>query len=482
MFDATPCLPGLALRPLHQVHVATKHSLAPLQALWGPLLDSLLSGAKTPSGCNSRHRLWPVPLTFWTFLSQVLCPGSSCREAVRKAAAWLRATTGQILSDQDSAYCQARSRLPLKLLFKIWRTVCRQLEQRSIHRWLGLEVFIVDGAECQAPDTSANQERWPQPASQKPGCGFPHIRFLSLFSLASGALLRLKIASSAISEQKLLAKLWGTIPPESVLLADRNFCGYAQLALIRQRRVHFAFRLQALRPRDMRIGRRLGKDDRLIRWPKPCLRLKSVTPQQLAALPASLELRVLRFVVGIPGFRTRIVYLATSLTDPQLYPLEKLAELYRFRWQIELCFRHIKITMQMQYLRCKTPEMIIKELLMHCISYNLARHLMLTAAQTYHAPPQRLSFKGTLDTLRHWACALCRVDQRPRKKNNFLAQMLYAIATDRVPDRPDRVEPRAVKRRRKHYPLLNKPRTKMKTISHAHKVLAKLAKLRRSLS
>jgi len=482
MFNATPCLPGLALCRLHQVQVATKRCLAPLQALWGSFLDDLLSAAKTSSGCNSRERLWTVPLTFWTFLSQVLCPGSSCREAVRKAAAWVRAAKGQILSEEDSAYCQARSRLPAKVLFKVWHAVCRQLEERSTHQWCGLEIFIVDGAECQTPDTAANQERWPQPQSQKPGCGFPHIRFLALFSLASAALLRLKIAPTAISEQRLLAKLWGTIRRGSVLLADRNFCGYAQLALIGQRGIHFAFRLQAVRPRDMRAGRRLGKDDRLIRWRKPSLCPKSITAQQFAALPPILDVRVLRFIVGLPGFRTRVVYLATSLTDPQLYPLAKLAELYRFRWQIELCFRHIKITMQMQHLRCKTPHVVTKELLMHCISYNLARHLMLTAAQTYDAPVQRLSFKGTLDTLRHWACALCTVNERPRKKNNFLAQMLYAIAADRIPDRPNRVEPRAVKRRRKHYPLLNTRRKNMKTISHAHKVLAKRAKLRRNLS
>ena len=165
MFNATPCLPGLALWRLHQVQVATKRCLAPLQALWGSFLDDLLSAAKTSSGCNSRERLWTVPLTFWTFLSQVLCPGSSCREAVRKAAAWVRAAKGQILSEEDSAYCQARSRLPAKVLFKVWHAVCRQLQERSTHQWCGLEIFIVDGAECQTPDT-ARQSRALAPAPE----------------------------------------------------------------------------------------------------------------------------------------------------------------------------------------------------------------------------------------------------------------------------------------------------------------------------
>jgi len=482
MFNATPFLPGFTPRRCHDVRVAAKRSLAPLQAIWGPLLEGLLSAAKTPTGTNSRQRLWPVPLTFWTFLSQVLCPGSSCREAVRRAAAWLRAATGQVLCEDDSAYCQARRRLPTKLLFKIWRYVCRQLEQHSTACWCGREVFIIDGAECQTPDTAANQKRWPQPHSQKPGCGFPHIRFLALFSLATGALLRMKIASRAISEQRLLTKLWGSIRQGAVLLGDRRFCGYAQLALIAQRGLHFAFRLQTVRPHDMRQGRRLGKNDRLIRWSIPLLCPRSITSAQFAALPQTLELRLVRFAVCIPGFRTRVVYLVTSLTDPERYPLQQLAQLYRWRWQIELCFRHVKITMQMQYLRCKSPAMVIKELLMHSISYNLTRHLMLSAAETFHVPADRLSFKGALDTLRHWACAICTVDQKPRKKKNFLAQMLYSIATDPVPDRPNRVEPRAVKRRAKHYPPLTEPRKQMRPVPHASRVYNRLAKRRRNLS
>lgn len=478
MFNATPFLPGFPARSLHSVRTALRHSLAPLQTLWGPLLDPLLNAAKKAKGPNSRERLWPLAQTFWTFLSQVFCPGSSCRESVRKAAAWLRVCSTRVLSEDESAYCQARRRLPTKLLFQIWRLICQRLEQRSNHRWCGLEVFIIDGAQCQTPDTLPNQKRWPQPSTQKPGCGFPHIRFLALFSLASGALLRLKIGSDRVSELRLLTKMWGTFRPGSLLLADRHFCSYAHLAYLLGRGLHFAFRLHGARPQKLQAGPRLGKHDQLVCWQKPKICPKSITPEQFAALPPVLEVRLLRFATWVPGFRTRIVYLATSLTDVDLYPREKLAELYRQRWQIELCFRQVKITLQMQYLRCKTPALVIKEILMHCISYNLTRDLMLTAAITYHGSAHRLSFKGTLDTLRHWACALYTVDRRPRKKNNFLAQMLHAIALDPVPERPDRCEPRAVKRRPKEYPFLTKPRKEMKTISHAHRVRAKAALLR----
>jgi hypothetical protein len=391
----------------------------------------------------------------------------------------LQVATGRVLSEDESAYCQARRRLPTKLLYKLWYGVSRRLEQGSTRRWCGLEVFIIDGAVCQTPDTPVNQKRWPQPCTQKQGCGFPHIRFLGLFSLASGALLRVKIASDRVSELRLLAKMWGLFRPGSLLVADRNFCSYAHLAYLLGRGLHFAFRLHGGRPQKLQAGPRLGKHDQLVCWRKPKACPKSITPEQFAALPPILEVRLLRFATWVPGFRTRIIYLATSLTAADLYPREKLAELYRHRWQIELCFRQVKITLQMQHLRCKTPAMVIKEILMHCISYNLARNLMLTAALTYHACAQRLSFKGTLDTLRHWACALYTVDQRPRKKNNFLAQMLYAIALDPVPERPNRSEPRALKRRPKKYPFLTKPRKEMKTISHAHKVRAKVALLRR---
>jgi hypothetical protein len=479
MFNATPFLPGLKLRSRHSAHLAVQHSVAPLQTLWGPLLDPLLQRAKTGKGSNSRQRVWPLAQTFWTFLAQVFCPGSSCRESVRRAAAWLRVSSNRVLSEDESAYCQARRRLPTKLLFKIWHHVCQRLEQGSSRRWCGFEVFLLDSAQCQTPDTRFNQKRWPQPCTQKPGCGFPHIRFLALFSLASGALLRLKIGSDKASELKLLAKMWGTFRPGSLLVADRNFCSYAHLAYLVGRGLHFAFRLHGGRPQKLQPGPRLGKHEQLICWQKPKTCPQSMTPQQFAALPSLLNVRLLRFATWVPGFRTRIVYLATSLTDVDLYPREKLAELYRHRWQIELCFRHVKITLQMHYLRCKTPAMVIKEILMHCISYNLARNLMLTAALTYHGCAHQLSFKGTLDTLRHWACALYTADQRPRKKNNLLAQMLYAIALDPVPERPNRSEPRAIKRRPKQYPFLTKPRKEMKTISHAHKIRAKAALLRR---
>jgi hypothetical protein len=479
MFNATPLLPGLNLRSLHIARVAATHSVAPLQTLWGYLLDPLLRRAKTVKGANSRERVWPLPQTFWTFLAQVFCPGSSCRESVRRAAAWLRISSNRVLSEDEGAYCQARRRLPTKLLFKIWRHVCQRLEQGSEARWCGFEVFILDSAQCQTPDTGLNQKRWPQPCTQKPGCGFPHIRFLALLSLGSGALLRLKIGSDKASELKLLAKMWGTFRPGSLLVADRNFCSYAHLAYLVGRGLHFAFRLHGGRRQKLQPGPRLGKHEQLVCWEKPKTCPKSMTPQQFAALPATMNVRLLRFATAIPGFRTRVVYLATSLTDLDLYPREKLAELYRSRWQIELCFRHVKITLQMQYLRCKTPAMVIKEMLMHCISYNLTRHLILTAALTYHACSQRLSFKGTLDTLRHWAVALYAVELRPRKKNNFLAQMLHAIAVDPVPERANRSEPRAIKRRPKEYPFLTRPRKEMKTISHAHKVRAKQALLRR---
>lgn len=482
MFNPTPFLPGFGRQTWRRLQSSTANSLAPLEVLWGPIFNGVLSRSPAKRGPNSRRRVWTVPLTFWTFLSQVLCPGSACREAVRKAAAWVRASTGQILSEDESAYCQARQRLPLKLLFRLWRQVRQRLQQQSTLLWHGHEVFVVDGTECKTPDTPANQERWPQPSTQKPGCGFPHIRLLGLFSLASGALLRVKIGSGAVSEQRLLAKIWGTLRQGALLLADRNFCGYAQLALLRQRAVHFAFRLQAVRPHDLRKGRRLGAKDRLIRWSKPLLCPKSLTAKEFQTLPEFMELRLLRFTVCIRGFRTRTVHLATSLLDPETYPLEELAQLYRLRWQIELCFRHVKITLQMENLRCKTPEMVIKELLMHLISYNLTRHLMLSVAQAYHLCTQRISFKGTLDTFRHWSCALLTVANRPKKKNNFIAQMLYSIARDLIPHRPNRVEPRAVKARSKHYPDLSRPRKLMKTIPHASRRYAKLAKLRRALS
>ena len=486
MLHPTSFLPGFSSRTGASRSDPTpppSSPIAPLQALWGEWLQPIIEQAIPKTGPGSRHRLWPAPLLFWAFLTQVLNPATACREIVRQIAAWAQLSAPQReASESDSAYCQARSTLPVKFFLKIALALARRLQTLGSLRWCDLEVFIVDACTLSAPDTAKNQARWPQPTTQKPGCGFPQIRLLSLFSLATGALLRINMGARDQSEQRLFARLWRYLPKGSLALGDRNFCSFVNVAGLLLRQVQSVFRLHASRSHDLRKGKRLAKNERLMTWTKPPHCPKYLSPVLFALLPESLSIRVVRLAVGLPGFRTRRIYLATTLTDRAKYSAEQLAQLYRQRWRIELAFRCLKTILRLEHLRCKSPKTVSKEILVHWVAYNLVRHVLWTAGQLYEVDPQRLSFKGALDTVRHYSCALEIFRRRRRKANKVLSNMYYQIAHDPVPDRPNRVEPRAVKARPKAYPALSKPRHQMKVIPHANYVYAKAAKLRRNLS
>jgi hypothetical protein len=205
-------------------------------------------------------------------------------------------------------------------------------------------------------------------------------------------------------------------------------------------------------------------------WRKPWLWQKPrYLPKKIWNLiPQELSVRVVRFTLDVPGFRSESVTLVTTLLDPKAYPAEELARLYARRWHIELWFRDIKTSMGMETLRCKSPEMVHKELEMFFIAYNLIRCLMAQASFGCHAPLERLSFKGTVDSVRQFAAAIAQARSRKQQKQ-LLAQLLEIIAQDQVPDRPGRREPRAVKRRPKPYPLLNRPRRRFQEIPHRNR-------------
>ena len=215
-------------------------------------------------------------------------------------------------------------------------------------------------------------------------------------------------------------------------------------------------RLHQMRKADFRTGRRLGPEDRLVVWQKP-KRTEAWSEEEFAALPETLTLRMIRLRVATPGFRTQSVVLVTTLLDAEAYPAEQLRELYGRRWQVELHFQQIKTHLAMDVLRCKSPALIEREVRMHQIAYNLVRSLMQRSAHLHRVSLRRLSFKGTLDTLRHWS-VLVAAETTPRAQQTLIDHMLARIAGDPVPERPGRSEPRAKKRRGKNYQLLTKPR------------------------
>jgi hypothetical protein len=242
------------------------------------------------------------------------------------------------------------------------------------------------------------------------------------------------------------------------VLTDRGFCSYVDIALLLRGGVDSVMRLHQARLKDLRYGKRLGPNDRLVIWQKPIQRPRGCLLADWRRAPQTLTLRQVFVTITIPGFRSQSLVVVTTLIDPIRYPADEIAKLYLRRWSVELFFRDIKITLGMDVLRCQTPDMVRKEIIMHAIAYNLIRALMQQAASLYHVPIERLSFKGTVDTLRQWADPLNAAADKPREQARLIDQLLQILAEDIVPLRPKRVEPRVRKRRPKAYPLMTLPR------------------------
>jgi hypothetical protein len=445
-----------------------RQNLLDLDLLFGPWLPpGLLSQAD--EGANSRDRIYTVRRTFFGFLYQVLNPQCPCREIVRQIQALLALHSNGPVAAGTGGWCQARLRLPWDILPRLRCAAAAQAE-KTPQLWHGLRVKVVDGTSTTLPDTTKNQRAYPQPGGQKPGCGFPLVKLVGVFSLATGVLLDYAKGNKHQHELNLLQKLMDQFKAGDLVLADRGFNSYTLLALLLGRGVHGLFRLHQRRPADLRKGKRLGKNDRRMTWPKPGLwqRPRYLSKAIWKRIPAELSVRVVRFTLAVPGFRAQSVTLVTTLLDPVAYPAEELAPLYARRWQIELWFRDLKTSMGMEALRCKSPQMAHKELEMFFIAYNLIRVVMAQASAVYDVPMERLSFKGSVDAVRQFSLAMARA--RSRKKQKQLASdLLEIIARDRIPERPGRREPRALKRRPKPYQLLNRPRHRMKELQHRSK-------------
>jgi hypothetical protein len=467
----TPFFPSWRARLANLGRHADKlrqQSLLQLDLLLNPLLPpGLLSQAD--GGPNSRERIYSVRRTFFGFLSQVLDPDCSCREIVRQILALCALVSDDSSSPGTSAYCQARQRLPWDILPRLRCAVAARAD-RSRHLWRGLCVKVIDGTGVSLPDTKKNQRAYPQPGGQKPGCGFPLLKIVGVFSLATGALLDYAKGHKHQHELALLHRMMETFKPADLALADRGFSSYTLMALLWRRQVQSLLRLHHARPKDFRRGKRLGKNDRLLLWRKPedWQKPRYMAKALWQLLPKELSVRMVRFTLEIPGFRTKSVTLITTLLDPELYPAAELAQLYARRWRIELWFRDIKTSMGMEVLRCLSPKMVHKELEMFFIAYNLIRCLMVEAAKTHAVSIDRLSFKGTVDSVRQFGVAIAQARSR-KKKDQLMARLLEIIAQDQVPERPGPSEPRAVKRRPKPYQKLNRPRHVMKEMQHRSK-------------
>ena len=421
-----------------------------------------------------RRRVFTPEATFWIFLSQVLSSTRACREALRGAQAWLGVRGAEDLSPSTSAYCQSRGRLPQKQLDKTFGALARTLDKGQGGLWMNRPVNVVDGTSLSMPDTAENQSLYPQSSRQKPGCGFPIMRLVAVLSLATGGVLGVAKGAMGDPERTLWRKLWHLLEDGSVVLAVLGFCGFADYCMLVRQGVDAVMRLHPRRGAGVRKIRRLAKGDWLVEWEKTSVRPKWLSDKDWRALPKLLRLRHIEVRVDVAGFRTQALTIATTILDPKVYPAECFADLYRQRWMVELFLRDIKITMGMDILRCKTPALIHKELTMHLIAYNLVRALMAQAARRQGVEPLRLSLAGALAAMRQWAPAIAARRSRTARRR-LLEQCLRCIGRDVLPWRPDRIEPRARKRRPKNYQLLNKPRSEFKEIQHRNRYIAPLS-------
>ena len=421
-------------------------------------------------GPNSRHRIYSLRLTCECFLWQMLKPRTSCREVVRQVQALFRLHGRGHVDEGDSAYVQARHRLPRQRLEKVLVATAQAADRRvgSIGQLQGRPVKVADGSTTQLPDTAENQKRYPQPASQKKGCGFPVMKLVALFSLSSGAILNVILGSLRHHDLRLLRQLWEQLKKGDILLGDRAFGEYTTLAGLPTQGVDGVARLHHRRKVDFRKARRLGPGDGLFVWTKGCQQSQILSASEWALLPAQITVRIVRFTATIRGFRSRRITLVTTLLDPKLYPAQELIGLYARRWRLELCFRDLKTTMGMEQLRCKSPDMAEKELLAYLIAHNLIRCVIAQAVALHQVDLERVSFKGSVDALRQYSDAIAQARNR-KMRRQLWEDLLLNLARDLVPNRPNRIEPRAVKRRPKPYPLLNKPRGKFKDIAHRNR-------------
>ena len=415
-----------------------------------------------PAKAHSRTRLLPLSRTFWCWLWQILQCNTACRE-VMKQLSMLMNLHGRSMAENSSAYCQSRRLIPLELLRRIYNHMAQQAWSQTAQPTLlqGRRLKGLDGTSVRLADTPANQKDFAQSSIQKAGTGFPVMKIVALFCVASGAILAHATGSLRKSELSLAAQLLGFLSPRDVLIADRGFCNYALAALLGQNQVDVIARVPTtVRKIDFRKGKRLGSKDALFVWKKPQARCKWLTVDQCHGLAQSQTVRILRVRVRLPGIRVRELTLVTTLLDPVLYPANAIAQAYQLRWRQEMCFDDLKTTLDMAHLKSLSPAMARKELSMFLVAHNVLRCLMAQAAAQAQIKPERISFKGTLDGLRQCFIGMAQARSKAVRKALW-QQFIKALGDSPVPERPGRSEPRAVKRIYK-YEKLNKHRRRYK--------------------
>ncbi len=414
------------------------------------------------SFADDEEAVFTPAVTLWAFLSQALFKNEqrSCVAGVARVVVLLVALERGPCSNNTGAYCRARGKLSEKVIHRLTADVADGCERQVDAEWLwhGRHVCLVDGTTSSMPDTPQNQAAYPQQSQQQEGLGFPIARVVVLLSLATGMLKDMAMGpwmGKQTGETALLRQLLDRFEPGDILLADRYFCSYFMIALLKELGIDFVTRVHQRRAVDFRRGRRLGKGDHIVEWKLP-EKPKWMDQQTYDRMPTSVEVRQIHVHVGRPGCRTESFVVVTTLTDAAAYAKDDIAELYHYRWLAELDIRAIKVTMGMDILRCKTPEMVRKEMWTCLLAYNLIRQTMLQSARASGISPRRLSFTAAMQAIAaSWLVIVLSDDSAAA---SLIEATLANLTGHIVGNRPGRVEPRAVKRRPKPHDLLTKPR------------------------
>jgi putative transposase len=405
-------------------------------------------------------------VTLWASLSQVLYKDEqrSCLAAVARVLVLLVTLGRGPCAKNSGAYCRARAKVPEVVLERLTTEVAYGCQEEVPKRWLwhGRDVVLADGTTVSMPDTPENQAEYPQNPAQLPGLGFPIVRMVVLLSLATAMVCGMALGpymGKETGEPALFRQLLEGVDSRTILLADLYYCSYFLIALVLRGERDFVVRLHQRRKLDFRRTRRLGRADHVVEWIRPAQPdwMNEATYEQI---PQSLTLRLLEVQVQEPGFRVESLWVVTTLTDAQEYPREEIAELYRRRWLVELDIRTIKTTLGMDILRSKSPPMVRKEIWTCLLAYNLIRKAMLEAAYERGLSPRQLSFAAALQAIAASWEILAVATEEPSAHLTYA--QISSLAEQHVGDRPNRVEPRAVKRRPQPLALLTKPRAEAK--------------------
>ncbi len=433
-----------------QRYIAKRAQKVDANHFFNLLTDPRLLGMVEAQLPEHRERQFPPTLTLAMFLGQIMSADGSCQNAVNEAIVARLLAGMNPGSANTSGYCQARQRLPQEMVSTLARQSGALLGEQTPRQWLwqGRHVKLVDGTTVSMPDTAENQARFPQHGQQEPGVGFPLARLVGVIALSNGAVLDAGIGpyqGKGTGEHGLFRELMRCFVEGDIMLADSYFCSYFLIADMIRRGVDVLFEQHGARITDFRTGERLGARDHLVWWSKPA-RPDWMSVEAYRGYPDEIKVREVKVGKKV---------LVSTLLSPRKTPKAALGKLFWQRWNVELDLRNIKTTLGMEALSCKTPQMCEKEFWAYLLAYNLIRLLMAEAALQAEVLPRQLSFKHTLQIWVAWSQR-----QFLSASGEDTATLFVLIAQIRVADRPGRAEPRAVKRRPKPYPRLNKPRRK----------------------